>query len=147
MFNTLWQQKEHTNLQKLKEKELNTKYMDKMEEGCRIFAKDTPYLTYADLQKTDGIVESGRQFTWSVFNNTYNLNIAPLRNPGSPDFHAFSTSLFHSSFALTVLPVIFAATITELLGARLMLLGLGLTTLFVYIVSEYHIVRKQIITT
>lgn len=26
--------------QKLKEKELNTKYMDKMEEGCRIFAKE-----------------------------------------------------------------------------------------------------------
>lgn len=47
---------------------------------------------------------------------------------------------------LTVLPVIFAATITELLGARLMLMGLGLTTLFVYLISEYHVVRRQIIT-
>jgi hypothetical protein len=52
-------------------------------EYCRIFQKDTPYYTYADLQKTDGITTSGRRFTNSVFDNTYNLNIAPLRNPGS----------------------------------------------------------------
>jgi hypothetical protein len=52
-------------------------------EYCRVFQKDTPYLTYADLQKTDGITNSGRGFTYSVFDNTYNLNIAPLRNPGS----------------------------------------------------------------
>jgi len=52
-------------------------------EYCRIFQKDTPYLTYGDLQKTDGIVNSGRRFTYSIFDNTYNLNIAPLRNPGS----------------------------------------------------------------
>jgi hypothetical protein len=52
-------------------------------EYCRVFTKDTPYYTYADLQKTDGITNSGRQFAWSVFDNTYNLNIAPLRNPGS----------------------------------------------------------------
>jgi len=52
-------------------------------EYCRLFQKDTPYFTYADLQKTDGIVNSGRKFTYSVFDNTYNLNIAPLRDPGS----------------------------------------------------------------
>jgi|688.fasta_scaffold24642_4 hypothetical protein len=52
-------------------------------EYCRVFQKDTPYYTYADLQKTDGITTSGRRFTNSVFDNTYNLNIAPLRNPGS----------------------------------------------------------------
>lgn len=52
-------------------------------EYCRVFQKDTPYFTYADLQKTDGIVNSGRRFTYSVFDNTYNLNIAPIRNPGS----------------------------------------------------------------
>ena len=52
-------------------------------EYCRVFTKDTPYYTYADLQKTDGITTTGRQFTWSVFDNTYNLNIAPLKNPGS----------------------------------------------------------------
>jgi hypothetical protein len=52
-------------------------------EYCRVFQKDTPYLTYADLQKTDGITISGRKFHNSVLDNTYNLNIAPLRNPGS----------------------------------------------------------------
>jgi hypothetical protein len=52
-------------------------------EYCRVFAKDTPYYTFADLQKTDGITTSGRQFNNSVLDNTYNLNIAPLKNPGS----------------------------------------------------------------
>ena len=52
-------------------------------EYCRVFTKDTPYFTYADLQKTDGITTSGRRFSYSVFDNTYNLNIAPLKNPGS----------------------------------------------------------------
>ena len=52
-------------------------------EYCRVFTKDTPYYTYADLQKTDGITNSGRRFAYSVFDNTYNLNIAPLKNPGS----------------------------------------------------------------
>jgi len=52
-------------------------------EYCRVFQKDTPYLTYADLQKTDGITTSGRRFTNSVLDNTYNLNIGPLRNPNS----------------------------------------------------------------
>lgn len=52
-------------------------------EYCRIFQKDTPYYTYADLQKTDGITTSGRRFNNSVLDNTFNLNIAPLRNPGS----------------------------------------------------------------
>ena len=52
-------------------------------EYCRIFAKDTPYLTYADLQKTDGITTSGRRFGYSVLDNTYNLNIAPLKGVDS----------------------------------------------------------------
>jgi hypothetical protein len=52
-------------------------------EYCRVFAKDAPYYTYADLQKTDGITTSGRRFNNSVLDNTYNLNIAPLKNPGS----------------------------------------------------------------
>ena len=52
-------------------------------EYCRIFQKDTPYYTYADLQKTDGITTSGRRFTNSVLDNTFNLNIAPIGNPGS----------------------------------------------------------------
>lgn len=57
-----------------------------IEEGieyCRIFTKDTPYLTYDDLQKTEGITTSNRRFSYSVLDNTYNLNIAPLKNPGS----------------------------------------------------------------
>jgi hypothetical protein len=52
-------------------------------EYCRVFTKDTPYYTYSDLQKTDGITNSGRRFSYSVLDNTYNLNIAPLKNPGS----------------------------------------------------------------
>jgi hypothetical protein len=52
-------------------------------EYCRIFTKDTPYFTYADLQKTDGITTSGRRFNNSILDNTYNLNIAPLKGEGS----------------------------------------------------------------
>ena len=52
-------------------------------EYCRVFAKDTPYYTYSDLQKTDGITKSGRKFTNSVLDNTFNLNIAPISQPGS----------------------------------------------------------------
>ena len=52
-------------------------------EYCRVFQKDTPYYTYADLQKTDGITTAGRRADYSIFDNTYNLNIAPIKNPGS----------------------------------------------------------------
>ncbi len=52
-------------------------------EYCRVFQKDTPYFTYADLQKSDGITTKGRKFSYSVLDNTYNLNIAPFKNPGS----------------------------------------------------------------
>ena len=47
---------------------------------CRVFAKDTPYYQYSDLQKTDGNI---RKFTYSVLDNTFNLNIAPIKGPGS----------------------------------------------------------------
>ena len=52
-------------------------------EYCRVFQKDTPYFTYADLQKSAGITTEGRKFSYSVLDKTYNLNIAPLKNPGS----------------------------------------------------------------
>lgn len=52
-------------------------------EYCRIFQKDTPYYTYKDLQKSDGITTSGRKFHNSVLDNTFNLNIAPLRGNDS----------------------------------------------------------------
>ncbi len=47
--------------------------------------------------------------------------------------------------ALTVLPVIFSATITEVLGARLMLLSLGVATLIALFVSEFHVIRKNLL--
>ena len=45
-------------------------------EYCRVFTKDTPYFTYADLQKRDG---NHRGYSYSVLDKTYNLNIAPLK--------------------------------------------------------------------
>jgi hypothetical protein len=51
-------------------------------EYCRVFAKDIPYLQYNDLQKVDGITVSGRRFSDSVLDNTYNLNIAPNKMEG-----------------------------------------------------------------
>ena len=61
----------------------NTTGSEKGIEYCRVFAKDTPYYTYSDLQKSDGITISGRRFTNSVLDNTYNLNIAPIRGNDS----------------------------------------------------------------
>ncbi len=54
-------------------------------EYCRVFAKDTPYLQYNDLQKTDGMTTQGRKFSYSVLDNTYNLNIVPNRRNGGQD--------------------------------------------------------------
>jgi len=54
-------------------------------EYCRVFAKDIPYLQYNDLQKTDGITTQGRRFSYSVLDNTYNLNIAPNKQEGGQD--------------------------------------------------------------
>jgi outer membrane protein OmpA-like peptidoglycan-associated protein len=58
---------------------------EKGAEYCRIFTKDTPYLQYNDLQKQDGITTQGRKFAYSVFDNTYNLNIAPNKREGGQD--------------------------------------------------------------
>jgi hypothetical protein len=46
-------------------------------EYCRIFTKDAPYLNYSQLQKSDGNI---RKFGYSVFDRTYNLNIAPMND-------------------------------------------------------------------
>jgi hypothetical protein len=54
-------------------------------EYCRVFTKDTPFLQYNDLQKTDGMTTEGRRFSYSVFDKTYNLNIAPNRRNGGQD--------------------------------------------------------------
>ena len=54
-------------------------------EYCRVFSKDIPYLQYNDLQKVDGITTSGRRFSDSVLDNTYNLNIVPNKQEGGQD--------------------------------------------------------------
>jgi hypothetical protein len=46
-------------------------------EYCRLFTKDNPYLNYEQLQKTDGNI---RKYSYSVLDNTYNLNIAPFND-------------------------------------------------------------------
>ena len=61
----------------------NTTGLEKGVEYGRVFAKDTPYYTYADLQKTDGITTKNRRFTNSVLDSSYNLNIAPMKGEDS----------------------------------------------------------------
>jgi len=51
-------------------------------EYCRIFTKDTPYLRYSNLQKTDGTTTENRRFAYSVLDKTYNLNISPNKQNG-----------------------------------------------------------------
>lgn len=46
-------------------------------EYCRIFTKDVPYYTFRQLQKTEGNI---RKYTYSVFDSTFNLNIAPMND-------------------------------------------------------------------
>jgi len=58
---------------------------EKGAEYCRIFTKDTPYLQYNDLQKTDGMTTEGRRFSYSVLDKTYNLNIVPNKREGGQD--------------------------------------------------------------
>ena len=43
-------------------------------EYCRVFTKDNPYYRMNDLQKSEGNI---RKFSYSVMDNTYNLNISP----------------------------------------------------------------------
>jgi hypothetical protein len=58
---------------------------EKGAEYCRVFSKDTPYLQYNDLQKTDGMTTEGRKFSYSVLDKTYNLNIGPNKMEGGQD--------------------------------------------------------------
>ncbi len=69
------------------------------EEGIeygRVFTKDTPYYTYNDLQKKDGITTSNRRFPSSVFDNTFNLNIAPMRGPDSTNIKQNDSGQFYA---------------------------------------------------
>jgi len=63
-------------------------------EYCRIFTKDTPYYTYNDLQKIDGITTTGRRFNNSILDNTYNLNIAPIKGDNSTNIKRDSKGNF-----------------------------------------------------
>ena len=47
-------------------------------EYCRLFTKDRPYYTFNELQKTDGLTRMSGKDSYSVLDNTYNLNIAPM---------------------------------------------------------------------
>ena len=46
-------------------------------EYCRLFTKDNPYYVFSQLQKVDGNI---RKSTYSIFDQTYNLNIAPMND-------------------------------------------------------------------
>ena len=54
-------------------------------EYCRVFAKDTPYLNFNNLQKTQGITTQNRKISYSVLDSTYNLNIYPNKKDGTAD--------------------------------------------------------------
>ena len=49
------------------------------QEYCRLFTKDSPYMTYERLQKTSGITNEGRRLKSSVINKTYDLSITPRK--------------------------------------------------------------------
>lgn len=63
-------------------------------EYCRVFTKDTPYISFSDLQKSDGNI---RKASYSILDKTYQLNIAPekggdsiLRGEGGVKKYMFS---------------------------------------------------------
>jgi outer membrane protein OmpA-like peptidoglycan-associated protein len=49
------------------------------QEYCRLFTKDSPYMSYNRLQKKNGIRTEGRRLEGSVFNKTYDLSIHPKK--------------------------------------------------------------------
>jgi hypothetical protein len=51
--------------------------IEKGQEYCRIFTKDEPYFTFANLQKRTGNI---RKFAYSNLDSTYNLNIVPTES-------------------------------------------------------------------
>jgi hypothetical protein len=53
------------------------------EEYCRVFTKADTYSTYDRLQKPEGISGYGRRFQNTILDNTYNLNIVPLKGQNS----------------------------------------------------------------
>ena len=48
----------------------------------RVFTKDRPYFRNNSLQKSEGITNSNRTFSYSVLDNTFNLNITPQKTEG-----------------------------------------------------------------
>lgn len=64
-------------VKKYKYQNPNTLTNGSFEEYCRLFTKDSPYMTYERLQKVNGITRSGRRMNSSVINSTYDLSITP----------------------------------------------------------------------
>ena len=62
---------------------IESEFGDTGVEYCRVFTKDTPYLSNSDLLSSDGMVTENRKFSYSVLDKTYNLNIAPYRDQDS----------------------------------------------------------------
>jgi hypothetical protein len=66
-------------------------------EYCRVFTKDTPYYTHKDLQKITARIDGGetdgniRKSTYSVFDSTFNLNIAPSSEASSTNIFNVGT--------------------------------------------------------
>ena len=56
------------------------------QEYCRLFTKDSPYMTYDRLQKTSGITNEGRRLKGSVINKTYDLSIAQRKGNDSKKY-------------------------------------------------------------
>lgn len=69
-------------------------------EYCRIFTKDNPYYTFSQLQKIDGMTTSGRKSTYSIFDKTYNLNIAPLNNKNGQSTNIINSKVKKYMFSL-----------------------------------------------
>lgn len=61
------------------------------EEYCRVWTKDKGYTQYQDLVRKNGLI---RKFKNSVVDNTFNLNIAPLSDPGGRNFEG-STNIIN----------------------------------------------------
>jgi hypothetical protein len=56
------------------------------QEYCRLFTKDSPYMTHNRLQKKNGITNQGRRLKGSVIENTYDLSMYPKKGNDSKKY-------------------------------------------------------------
>ena len=71
------------------------------QEYCRLFTKDSPYMTYDRLQKSNGITTEGRRMKSSVINKTYDLSISPKKGVSSNDAKKYMLSLENLAWRTT----------------------------------------------